>query len=93
MTLDPVEYELSLPSTDPARYDWQALADKAMEHPGKWLRIDTEGTPATATRVNRRQVAALRDIKGWRFRARSTEVTRGPNRRCYLWLRATESTP
>lgn len=89
---DPIENELSLPSGDASRYDWPALAEKAMTHPGKWLRVDKDGVPATATRVNNGEIAALRTITGWRFRARSTDVTKGPNRRSVLWLQATNTT-
>lgn len=91
-TFDPVEHELSMPNTDQARYDWPAVAAKAMTQPRRWLMVDTEAVPTTVTRVNTRDVAALRDIEGWRFEGRATDVTKGPHRRCTLWVRAIEST-
>lgn len=85
---DPIAHELNLPSVDTSRYDWLMLADTAITDPDKWLLIDDDGVPATATRVNNGEIAALRDVPGWSFKARSTDVTRGAHRRCKLWLRA-----
>lgn len=89
---DPIAHELNLPSVDTSRYDWRALAEAAMADPTRWKRVDTDGVPATATRINNGEIAALRDIEGWSFRGRSTDVTPGPNRRCQLWLRAVRTT-
>lgn len=84
---DPIAVELSAPATDGSRYDWEAIAQKATSQ-DRWLLIDNDGVPATVTRVNNDEVGALRDVEGWRFRCRATDVTKGPHRRCRLWIKA-----
>lgn len=75
------------------RYDWTALAEKAMEQPGRWLLVDPDGSPSTASNINNgllKTIERITERTGVKFRARASDTysdTKGI-RRSKVWMRA-----
>lgn len=85
------------------KYDWTALAEKVMADPGRWLLVDPDGSPSTASNINNGLIVTLKRISertGMRFRGRATNTYNvgrsaepGKPRRAKVWIMAVKPEP
>lgn len=78
-----------LPRKYRPRKDWVGIARQVRQHAGKWVEVDQDAPASLAWRINAQQgPKALRDSDEYTYEASALGVT--DNRRCHLWIRATE---
>jgi hypothetical protein len=84
-----------MPRNPQQRYDWVALADRAIAlhnvDPTKWQLVDPNGATSTASNITQGLIKSLSMTRfsGWKFRGRCSEVTETDNgRRAKVWIKA-----